>query len=79
MGESADGFLDGVCSMQRYVVWIFTLAVALVIVQLPYLFVVEFGSSLFVVATINVVGFSLFAIGSGATLRVCDRRSDSTN
>lgn len=79
MSENDDGFLDGVCHMQRYLVWIFTLAVALVIVQLPYLFVVEFGSSLFVVTTMNVVGFSLFAIGSGATLRVCDRRSDSNN
>lgn len=72
--SDGDGFLDAVCSMQRYLVWIFTLAIALVIVQLPYLFIVEFGSSLFVVASMNVVGFSLFAIGSGMTLRVCDRR-----
>ncbi|WP_207586565.1 hypothetical protein [Halomontanus rarus] len=74
MGESLDRFMRELCERRTYIVWICLLSVVFTVLQLPYLFIVEPGTSLFVVSTMNVTGFALFAITSGATIRYCDRR-----
>jgi hypothetical protein len=73
MGERLEHFLLTVCDRRTYVVWIFTLAVAFLAIQVPYLFVVDPETPLFVVSVLNVVGLSGFAIASGATLRYCQQ------
>lgn len=63
-----------VCERRVYLRWIFTLTVVLLVLSTPYLFLTEPGSALFVISTMNVVGFGLFAIASGYGLRYCARR-----
>lgn len=74
MGERLDDFMEELCTRRQLISVIFFLAVFLIAIQLPYLFFVEWGSALSVVSVMNVVGFSVFAVVSGALLRHCDRR-----
>lgn len=66
--------VDELCQRRRYFVGLFAFAVAFLIVQLPYLFVVDSGSALYVIATLNVVGSAVFAVGFGSVLWVCKSR-----
>lgn len=75
MGESLDRFLGEICYQRTIIVWIFVVAAGLVVVQTPYLLFVSPGSALFVIVTMNVVGFAAFAIGSAAVIKYCDRRT----
>lgn len=74
MGESLDRFLDELCVRRRTLAYIFVIAVTLIVIQVPYLFFVEFGTGLYVVSAINVAGFLVFAVGSGGLIRYCHRR-----
>lgn len=71
MGERLEHFLLTVCDRRTRVVWVFTLAVVFLVIQIPYLFIVDPGSPLFVVSVLNVVGLSGFTSVSGATLWYC--------
>jgi cell division protein FtsW (lipid II flippase) len=71
MGERLKHFLLTVCDRRTYVVWIFTLAAVFLVFQIPYLFIVDPGTPLFVVSVLNVIGLSAFTSASGATLWYC--------
>lgn len=75
MGGSLDRFLGEICYRRTVIVWIFVVASGLFVIQVPYLLFVSPGSALFVVVTMNVVGFACFAIGSAALITYCDRRT----
>lgn len=74
MGESLDRFLEELCARTQFLAFIFIIASILILLQVPYLFVVEPGETLFVLAAMNVGGFAVFATASGVTLRYCARR-----
>lgn len=71
MGERLKHFLLTVCDRRTRVTWIFTLAIVFLVIQVPYLFIVEPGTSLFVVSVLNVIGLSVFTSVSGVTLWYC--------
>lgn len=72
--RSRERLFDELCKRQRYFIGLFAFAVVFLILQIPYLFVVESGSSLQVIATLNVIGSSVFAIGFGSVLWLCKNR-----
>lgn len=74
MSDDEFDFAREVCERRIYLQWIFTLTIILLVLSAPYLILTEPGSAVFVVSTINVVGFSLFAIVSGLGIRYCNRR-----
>lgn len=65
---------EALCDQSRKILGVFTIAVVFLFIQIPYLFVVEPGSSLFVVATLNIVGSTAFAITSAGALWFCKNR-----
>ncbi|MFB6141470.1 MAG: hypothetical protein ABEJ26_13670 [Halosimplex sp.] len=67
---------EALCDQSRKIVGVFTIAVIFLLVQVPYLFVVERSSSLFVVAVLNVLGSGGFAVVSGSALWFCRQRAE---
>lgn len=74
MGEDLDGFLEELCFRTQLLWAIFMVAVTLVVFQIPFLLVGTGGDAVFVVSTMNLVGFVAFAVGSSVTIRYCRRR-----
>lgn len=72
--DSREVLFDELCQRQQYFLGLFSFAVVFLILQVPYLFVLESDSGLFVVATLNIVGSSAFAIGFGSVLYLCSDR-----
>lgn len=76
-GETSDSrerFLEALCARRQQFVVVFAFALVFLLVQVPYLFVSDGDSALYVVAWLNVVGSTVFALGSGGVLWVCTRR-----
>ena len=71
MGERLKHFLLTVCDRRTRIVWVFTLAAVFLIVQVPYLFIVDPEDPLFIVSVLNVIGLGVFTSVSGATLWYC--------
>ena len=71
MNGQIERLLISVCDRRTYVGWVFTLSFIFVIMQIPYLLIVDANSPLFVVSALNLIGLSVFAGISGATLRYC--------
>jgi len=65
---------EALCDQRRKILGVFVIAVVFLLIQIPYLFVVDPNSSLFVVATLNVVGSTAFAIAGGSALWFCKER-----
>lgn len=74
MSESRERLYEELCARQTHFLIVFTLAVVFLILQVPYLFVTEQDSTLFVVATMNVVGSTAFALLGGGVLWLCRKR-----
>ncbi|WP_164471557.1 hypothetical protein [Halosimplex salinum] len=72
--ESREVLAEALCARSRKILAVFTIAVVFLFLQLPYLVVVEQDSSLFVVAVLNVIGSSAFALASGSVLWFCRER-----
>ncbi len=67
-------FLREICDRHTQLVWVFTLSIAFAVIHVPYMFVVDWGSATSVISTVNLVGFSGFALASGAMIRYCGKR-----
>lgn len=67
---------EALCDQSRKILGVFTIAVVFLLVQIPYLFTVDPNSSLFVVATLNILGSSAFAIAGGSALWYCKNREE---
>lgn len=74
MGLTFEDLMDEICARRRPIRWIFSLSLFLLVLQLPYLAVVQPGSSLHVVSVMNAVGFGGFAAVSGLGLWRCRNR-----
>lgn len=74
MGESRERLYEELCARRFPFVMVFSFAVLFLLLQVPYLFVVDRESTLFVVSVLNVVGATGFAALSGGILWFCDRR-----
>jgi len=72
--DSRERLVTELCDRQHYFVVIFAFAVVFLLIQVPYLFVADSESALYVVVAMNVAGSAAFALGSGAVLRTCLRR-----
>jgi len=49
--------------------------VVFLLLQVPYLFVADTDSTLYVLATLNVVGTTAFTLGFGSILWLCARQA----
>lgn len=82
VSEAADGktgremAVEALCDQSRKILGVFTIAVVFLLIQIPYLFVVDPDSSLFVVSTLNIVGAGGFALLSGSALWFCSNQPD---
>lgn len=65
---------EALCEQNRKVLGVFTIAAVFLVIQVPYLVVVDPDSSLFVVATLNVVGSGAFVLVAGSALWFCRGR-----
>ncbi|MFC7142690.1 hypothetical protein ACFQMA_23005 [Halosimplex aquaticum] len=68
--------VEALCDQSRKILGVFTIAVVFLLIQVPYLFVVDQDSSLFVVATLNIIGSGGFAVVSGSALWFCSQQAD---
>lgn len=68
--------VEALCEQSRKILGVFTIAVVFLLIQIPYLFVVDPDSSLFVVSTLNIVGAGGFAVLSGSALWFCRQQSE---
>lgn len=72
--ESLERLVDELCDRQSYFVVVFAFALVFLLLQVPYLFVADADSGMYVVVALNVVGSAAFALGSGTVLWLCARR-----
>lgn len=72
--ESRRVFFDELCARRHYFVGLFSFAVIFLLLQVPYLVILEPDSGMFVIATLNVVGSGVFIVGFGSVLWVCRQR-----
>lgn len=70
-----DRFLTEVCNRRIFIYLIFVIATLFLLIQLPYVFVIDRGTGLYVVSVMNVVGLSIFFGSSGLLLWYCRHRS----
>lgn len=75
VGESGQVLIEAFCDRKQYILGLFAFAVVFLVLQVPYVFVLEPGSTLFVVSVMNVIGSTVFAAGFGAILWVCRQRT----
>lgn len=71
MGERLRSFVREMCYQDRLIWAIFAMALTFLIVQAGYLAVTDPEPALYVVSVMNLVGFTAFAIVSGALLHHC--------
>lgn len=71
MGSYDNSFFEELCRRQYWIKVIFALSVLFFVLHVPYPFVVEPGTALYVVATMNLVGTGVFTVVSGLTIRKC--------
>lgn len=75
MGERLTRFVDNLCLQQRLIWAVFAIALTFLIVQLLYLAFATVDTALYVLSVMNITGFAVFAIASGALMRHCRRRT----
>lgn len=68
--------LDALCDRVRAVGILFGIATMFLVLNVPLLFVYEWGSANSVVTVLNVVGSCVFVVGSYAAIRTCRERRD---
>ncbi|WP_435102969.1 hypothetical protein [Halarchaeum sp. P4] len=71
VSERLDPLLVELCDRRTQLMALFAIAVLFLGVQLPYLFVVESGTALFVVSVLNVVALTGAVVVLGAALWYC--------
>ena len=64
-------FFEEFCRHSYWMKVIFGLSLLFFLLHLPYPLVVEPGTALYVVATMNIVGTAVFMLASGYTVRKC--------
>lgn len=72
--SSRERFVQELCARHRYFAVIFSFAVVFLVIQVPYLFVLDADSGIAPIVVLNVLGSGAFALGSGAVLWTCTRR-----
>ena len=73
--DSQEVLFEAICERQQYFLGLFSFAVVFFLLQVPYLFVADPDSTAYVVATLNVIGTSVFAVLFGLTLWFCSQRA----
>lgn len=71
MSIDFSGFFDALCDRRSSIQMLFSLTVLILVLQIPYLLVVEQDSALFVLSILNSIGASFFAVVSGLVLLKC--------
>lgn len=72
--SSRERFVQELCARHRYFAVIFSFSLVFLLLQVPYLFVIDMDAGITVVVVLNVIGSGAFALGSGAVLWKCSRR-----
>lgn len=72
--SSRERFLQELCARHRYFAVLFAFALTFLLLQVPYLFVLEADSGIAPVVALNVIGTSVFVLGAGAVLWKCSQR-----
>lgn len=72
--DSRERFVEVLCARRGQFVVIFAFALVFLLLQVPYLFVADGDSALYVVALLNVAASIVFALLSGGVLWLCTRR-----
>lgn len=70
-GDPREVFVEELCRRRQYFVVLFAFAVVFFLLQVPYIIVEEWGSTLHVLATLNVVGSGGFIVGCGSVMWLC--------
>lgn len=72
--DSREVLFEALCDRRQYFLALFAFAVVFLVLQVPYLFVADPDSVSYVVATLNVIGSTAFAVGFGIVLWFCSQR-----
>lgn len=64
-------FFEALCRHQYWMKVIFAISLFFFLLHVPYLFVADPGSALYVIATLNLLGTAAFALMSGLAVRKC--------
>jgi len=74
-GDPWDVLVEELCARRPYFIGLFSFSVVFLLLQIPYLFVADPESTLYVLATLNVLGTTAFTLGFGSILWLCARRT----
>mgnify|MGYP000164953018 FL=1 len=74
-GDAWQVLVDELCARRPYFIGLFSFSVVFLLLQVPYLFVADTDSTLYVLATLNVVGTTAFTLGFGSILWLCARQA----
>ena len=71
MANGGPSFFEALCQYRGWIRIVFGLSTLIFVVHLPYPLVARPGSSLLVIATLNLVGTAAFMLLAGAALWKC--------
>jgi hypothetical protein len=74
-GDPWEVLVEELCARRPYFLGLFAFSTVFLLLQVPYLFVADPDSTLYVLATLNVLGTTVFTLGFGSILWLCARRT----
>lgn len=77
MVSNETSFFRELCRRQYYIKVIFALSLLFFLLHVPYVFVVESGTALYVISAMNLAGTGVFTLVSGLALRKCAAIEDA--
>ncbi|CCQ34013.1 conserved hypothetical protein [Halorhabdus tiamatea SARL4B] len=73
MSDEPSMFMVEICDRRMQFFYIFAFSLFFLLLTIPYLFVIDPNSALYVVSTLNAVGLGIFALLSGLAIFYCKR------
>jgi len=71
--EQPSMFMVEICDRRMQFFYIFAFSLFFLLLMIPYLFVIEPNSALYVVSALNAFGLAVFVLLSGAAIWYCKR------
>ncbi|MFC4551142.1 MULTISPECIES: hypothetical protein [Halorussus] len=71
MSNARSTILREICNRRMQIFYVFALSGFFLLLQLPYLLVVDPNTALFVISVLNVVGLGTVTVLSGAAIWYC--------
>ena len=71
MSNARSTIVRGICNRRMQIFYVFSLSAFFLLLQIPYLLVVDPNTALYVISVLNVIGLGTVTLLSGAAIWYC--------